>query len=326
MDFLKEFWDYDNSPYIREKQAHGHRTSRSHCYNSTNRLKRWEEAFPDIELAKLTKADIRAFTLSLREAGLSTASVNKIAMAGSTALGWAHETGMIAVNPFDGTMRFSEEHEKRGILTDEETARLFTEGVWPIESARVAALLAVTTGLRQGECHAVQVGDIGADTLEVWTFSDFDGRKKPKNGENRTVPLLPQVRDELLRLAKKNPFSQGSGAYVLFSAYPDKPVRTESVMDGLSQALESIGISREERMERHVDFHSFRHFYATSMAGLVASNKVRSVTGHKSAAIFQVYSEHSRKADRDEVQVAAESAFAAFLAPAMPERKRSKVG
>ena len=31
-EFLEEFWDYEASPYVREKLAHGHSVGRRHCY------------------------------------------------------------------------------------------------------------------------------------------------------------------------------------------------------------------------------------------------------------------------------------------------------
>ena len=34
LEFLEEFWDYESSPYIREKLAHGHSIGKRHCYTS----------------------------------------------------------------------------------------------------------------------------------------------------------------------------------------------------------------------------------------------------------------------------------------------------
>jgi hypothetical protein len=36
--FLERFWDYEESPYVRERPAHGQRISRRYCYNARNRL------------------------------------------------------------------------------------------------------------------------------------------------------------------------------------------------------------------------------------------------------------------------------------------------
>jgi hypothetical protein len=31
IEYLKEFWDYEKSPYVRDKLAHGHSIGRHHC-------------------------------------------------------------------------------------------------------------------------------------------------------------------------------------------------------------------------------------------------------------------------------------------------------
>ena len=36
--FLERFWDYEQSPYVRERVAHGQRISRRHCREASNRL------------------------------------------------------------------------------------------------------------------------------------------------------------------------------------------------------------------------------------------------------------------------------------------------
>jgi hypothetical protein len=37
-DFLEEFWDYNRSPYVREKKAHGHFIGKRHCYEMISRV------------------------------------------------------------------------------------------------------------------------------------------------------------------------------------------------------------------------------------------------------------------------------------------------
>lgn len=331
VSFLDDFWDFDHSQYIREKQAHGQSVSRRHCYDSTNRVKYWKEAFPNTMLSELTKQEIRSFTLSLKDKGLSASTINKIMLVCSTAVGWAKVAGIISDNPFEGAMRFTERHHKRGILTEEETKKLFSEGNWTDQRCRVASLLSCTTGLREGECRAVQIRDIipgsfrtrGAekpgeandtwDQLNVWGWSDQDRRKRPKNGENRIVNLLPEVFDELQSLIKENPYGQKPETYVFFSAFEDKPIRAEPLIHGLDSALVSIGISKEIRQERSIDFHSWRHYFSTMISPYVASQKIRIVTGHKSPSVFQGYTDHARAADIQEVGLAAQKAFGTIV-------------
>ena len=104
------------------------------------------------------------------------------------------------VNPAIGLRKFSGTSKKRDILNQEEVKQLFSSK-WDDERSRIGNLLAMTTGLRAGEVVALRKEDIRRDTLMVrhsWSFSD--GLKAPKNGDERVVPLLPQIKTELLKL------------------------------------------------------------------------------------------------------------------------------
>ena len=43
---------------------------------------------------------------------------------------------------------------------------------------------------------------------------------------------------------------------------------------------------------RKIDFHSFRHIYASRMADRMAADKVAKVTGHRSKASAKIYQDH----------------------------------
>jgi hypothetical protein len=101
-EFLKNFWTYDTSPYIREKLAHRYSIGKRHCYDMLTRInKYWLPAFKDKTLNSITKADLKIFSLTLAEKGLAPGSINKTMIAGKTALGWAYQEGMISMNPAD---------------------------------------------------------------------------------------------------------------------------------------------------------------------------------------------------------------------------------
>ncbi len=204
--FLVDFWNYETSPYVREKLAHGQRIGARHCYESMNRVKMyWIPAFKGRRLGELTRADLKAFSLSLSDRGLSAGSINKILLVGTTAFSWAHREGLLPADPSDGLIRFSGEVKKRGVLTPEEAAELFTLP-WNDERVRIANLTAMTTGLRAGEVLAIRRSDIGEVVLYVrHSWSHHDRLKAPKNGETRRVPLLPEVRAALLDLLNQNP-------------------------------------------------------------------------------------------------------------------------
>ena len=66
--FLERFWDYEQSPYVREKVAHGQRISRRHCREVSNRLEYyWKPYFgKDKALSEIRKSDINTFSLWLK--------------------------------------------------------------------------------------------------------------------------------------------------------------------------------------------------------------------------------------------------------------------
>jgi len=296
-EFLEEFWDYEASPYIREKKAHGQSIGKRHCYESISRFNRyWQPAFQGRNLNSITRQDLKDFSLSLAEGGLAPASINKIMAVGTTCLSWAFREGLIPADPTAGLVNFSGAVKKRGVLTPLEVQALFAAR-WKDKRAYIASLLACTTGMRSGEVLAVRQKDIGERTLNIrHSWSAYDGLKTPKNGEERRVPLLPEVRVKLLELAQDNP--HGPEGYIFYGSLADKPVDRSVLLDGLHDALAGIGI---DAAARGIVFHSWRHYYAARMADRMTADQVSRVTGHKSRAVYEAYSDHITEENLEEV-------------------------
>ena len=296
-EFLEEFWDFEASPYIREKRAHGQSIGKRHCYESMSRFNRyWQPAFQGRALNNITRQDLKDFSLSLAEGGLAPASVNKIMAVGTTCLAWAFREGLIPADPTLGLVNFSGEVKKRGVLTPLEAQALFAAR-WKDKRAYSASLLACTTGMRTGEVLALKQEDIGERVLNVrYSWSAYDGLKAPKNGEPRRVPLLPEVRAKLLELAYENPY--GSEGFIFYGSLADKPVDRSVLLDGLHDALAGIGI---DAGERGIVFHSWRHYFAARMADVMTADQVSRITGHKSRAVFEEYADHITEENLEEV-------------------------
>lgn len=239
VSFLTRFWDYDASPYVAELTSHKHR----------------KPFFSATPLGAVTKADVRAFS---REVGakLAAKTANNILAAGTVALNWAHGEEIIRSNPAKGLRKLGSDGKgsSRGVLTVEE-ARTLLSLTWSDDRARVATLVAMTTGLRAGEVAALQRNDIGTDRLHVrHAWSNQDGLKTTKTGKERVVPLLASVRRELLALARKTPHSAKSPHWVFWSTVrSDRPVETK--------ARTATGHATSEMFEhsaRHHDEETFR--------------------------------------------------------------------
>ncbi|GHU61170.1 hypothetical protein FACS189445_2890 [Spirochaetia bacterium] len=193
--FLLDFWDFDKSPYIRDKLAHGHRITRRYCHEAALIITRhWQPHFIDRALNSITRQDVRTFSLVLHDTGLAAKTVNNILLMGTTALKWAFTEGVIPADVTTGLTRFSGGETRRDILTEAETEALFSVK-WNDSRAYAGALLAATAGLRSGEVRAIRRSDIGEMILNVdHSWSDFDHLKSPKeqcnNNMNKYISLI----------------------------------------------------------------------------------------------------------------------------------------
>jgi hypothetical protein len=107
--FLLNFWEYDSSPYVEEKLAHGHSIGRRHVYELQVRTrKHWVGYFKGRRLGEIQKADLKGFSLFLAHKGLAAHSINTILSYGLIPLRWAFENGIIPVNPGQGLLSFQE--------------------------------------------------------------------------------------------------------------------------------------------------------------------------------------------------------------------------
>lgn len=319
LDFLANFWDYDKSEYVQDKLAHGKRIGKRHCYEMTRNLLYWRDFFkPEETIEELTPERLKDFEKYLRNrktakggGTLSTVTMDNIIKTGSIAFKWAVKEDYIQKSPFDRLTVYSKQNRERGILTNQEAAALFKHGKWTDERARVASLVAMTTGLRCGEILALRFCDLEENRIQVrHAWSEKDGLKAPKNGKSRIVPLLPAVRKELLKLGLKNPHNvKSTERFIFFGTIPEKPIVHNLLNDGLAEALESIGIDEDQRKERNIVFHSWRHYYATTIANKVDERHAQLALGHLSPSMTKHYADHKRE---EEIDIVADASMNIF--------------
>ena len=299
IEWLLKMWDYDKSPYVKKRKARRKRISRRRCYDMVTNINcHWKEYFEGKRLPEITRTMLDDFATHLSDKNLAPKTINNILSAGTTVIRWAYVNEIIKADPSQGLEKFSGSQEKRGILESEEVRTLFTEGVWKDERMRLANMVGWITGMRNGEVRALQVRDIGIDRINViHNFSAFDGLKGTKNGHERGIPIPKEIRAELLKAAEGNPLGVTPESYIFFSMKnPTKPVDGSTVINHLSRALESIGISKEERLARFIDFHSWRHRYATLLSHKVGASTAR-VTGHLDQRMMEHYANHADEED-----------------------------
>jgi integrase len=312
-EYLETFWDWDASPYIKEKLAHKQSITRRHAYEMGHRVRKyWLPAFSGRTLNSIVRKDLKDFSLSLAEKGLAPASINKIMACGVVALKWAFaEEEIILVDPTAKLKRFGGDAKKRGILTPEEAVTIFQKVNWSDKRAYVGNFLAATSSMRSGEVLALRKNDIGDKFLNVdHSWSSYDGLKSTKTNEKRKATLFTEVREKLMELLAENPH-RGENPYIFYGLYEDQPMDNKILLKGLREACAAAGIPYKER---GICFHSHRHFWSTVMAPHLKAEKLRQVTGHRTQAVFdQVYANHELAENLDEVWAVGAEVFANVL-------------
>ncbi|GHU56167.1 hypothetical protein FACS189442_4510 [Spirochaetia bacterium] len=250
---------------------------------------------------------------ALRERGLiSTPAV--------VALAWASREGVIPHNPAERLTRFTGGEKKRGVLTPAEAADVFAVA-WPDKRAFVGNLLAMTCGIRAGEVLALRKSDISADGKNLnigHSWGRADGLKSPKNGEERKVPLLPEVKSALVDLVGENPWGDDDGFMFYSIVKPNVPMDHKFLIDGLRGAIDAVNTDRKAKQAdaalidwkaRNITFHSHRHFYAARMMDKMKPEEIMRVTGHKTEAVFEGYADHVEAENLDRMREAAAETF-----------------
>ncbi len=323
--WLCAFWKYDGT-YIRERLAHGQRATKRHCQDMEGRAHEIEALLPaGLALGEVKRSHLVDLGLTLKAKGLAPATINKDLSAATTALRWAAANEIIPNDPTRGLRGFSGVRRVRGILEPAEVKALFS-ATWTDERSRVACLVAMTTGARLGEVLALRREDIGEDRLFIrHSYSIRDGLKTTKTGEAREVPLLPPVRSALLALEATSKHPASSERFVFAGNAPDSPLDANRILLGMRKALVSMNGKEWDDEEarkkvlaeysaRGIDFHSWRHWYATNMADRLDARTVQKATGHKTEAMLEHYADHELEGDLARLGVAAGEAFGRLIA------------
>jgi integrase len=312
--FLSDFWDWEKSPYIKEKRRKNHGIHRAHCIRQGQAATLyWEPYFKGRIMGDITAADIDAFINSIGEKPLSAARMNSVILAGTKPLRWAFSKGKIETDPTRGHLLFSGEWKERSVLSPTAATAAFRVP-WKDNRAKLANMLAAVTGMRQGEILALRLQDLGPDCLYVrGAWGRQDGLKLPKNNKPRTVELpFPVLLQGLIQQAKQNPWGVSPDSFVFWTEYKEcVPMQGQMFVNGLRAALVESGFSKSEA--RKYVFHGWRHFYTTYLMGKLEKKLLKSQTGHLTDAMLYHYGEHQTESDRKTIQAMAVKTFGGLI-------------
>lgn len=301
-EFLCNFWDYENSPYIKEKRRMNKHIGVSYVNERQRIVKQyWVPYFKDRYLQSITKKELKGFIDYLSNLNVSWNRKQKIFMAGATAIRWAYNDELIPKDVTAGIISFSGTYNKRKILT-KETAELLFSIKWTDEKAQLANIIAMLTGMRAGEILAIRKQDLGKDCIYVnHSWNPQEKLKLPKNGERRVVFFpFPKITNKMLELISQNPLGDNMDSFVFWAErIPSQPIDVKRPLKHLHIALQTIGFSPLEAKE--YCFHSWRHFYASYMSDTINQRILQTQTGHKSLVMLEHYEAHQLESDKQKI-------------------------
>lgn len=189
------------------------------------------------------------------------------------------------------------------LLTPAEIERVERDGADALpEPERTIYLVAIYTGLRQGELWALERGDVGdldGPAPEITVSRSHDG--PPKNGKTRRVPLLP----EAIRALKAHLASGHAGKRLVFPGESGgrrgrsddarwAPQTRKVTRDGEVTYAQVNGYRLRAGITRRVRFHDLRHTCASHLVmgtwGVTLSlQEVSLWLGHSSITMTERY-------------------------------------
>ena len=249
-------------------------------------------------LGSLTPATtISAIYSDKRIKKLSSKTIKDIVDVMVIAMNWAHQKHLTQFSNFQDIPKVTVKgNKKKDILRADYVSKLF-DVAWGNEMSRLANLLAMYTGMRADEVQALRVCDIHDNYIWIsHGWDDHVGLKTPKNGEERPAPISEELRDALLHMADFNPRRSidKENSFVFFGKDAAKPVNQRLFNKYLNRALEACGYPNPEKIR----FHCWRHAFCTETKTLVNDDRmIRQVSGHKTQAVFEHYSDHLEMKD-----------------------------
>lgn len=204
----------------------------------------------------------------------TTATVNRYMQAISAVFTWVIEQRLCPkgwVHPCRGIKRLPDAKERVRFLDADERTRLYA-AVKESEYPRLYALtlLALKTGARRGELLALTWRDMDLDK-GIATLG------RTKNGDRRTLVLLPDVVEAL------KPFKSSDPTRFVFGSVRSKYQSPTSIDSAWRDAVERAKI-------KNFKFHDLRHCCASYMAQAgIPLNVIAEVLGHRKLDMTKRY-------------------------------------
>ena len=284
-DFLKTWFDYDKCEYIQSRLQFGYIITRTYAEkrrreNDLYLLPFWGNYRLDEVSEPLCDKWI---TYLKKKRNLSNATIKSILKGFKVLLAYAFKKDMTKTNLAKKVNMLKNNSKTHGIFTKDEVKRLFDENnidsVWNGKTMHYTInLLASKTGLRIGEILALRKENLFPDHLLInHGWNDKLGLQDTKNHKSRIVPISNDMHRRLYEIAE----AQAEGEYIFSATNGKRPLYRSDISERFKRSLAAIGIDEEERKDRFLSFHSWRHYANSRLVNSgIPKSIVQSIIGH----------------------------------------------
>jgi integrase len=309
--FSDNFFNWKTSIYIKHQIERGGRYSKTYADSNAGILKNHVlPAFKGKYLAEIRVLDIEHFLDGLIRVKYSNTFINSVRNVLQAVFSEAYRLEILETNPMDRIYRMVADYQPKGIFNMNQIEHLFSrESIIQQWDNRLdfylINILALTTGMRQGEIMALRICDVKEDHILIsHTWDRKYGLKSPKYESSRPVPL-PDLVNKLLHsyishISTDNP---EPNALIFQGALPNKPIDHKAINKSFYKALVTIGIDFKKRKDLNLTFHSWRHTFNTLMRHKVSDDTLKLLTGHKTNEMLEHYTHYDIEKIRGVIQV-----------------------
>jgi integrase len=309
--YARDFYRWPDASYVKRQLAKKRPFGKSHADILQGYLVNW--IFPTFgrrALSSLTKKEIEDWLISLP---LANSTKNHILYAFRALLQDAVDDGKLEKCPLDRVEALGQTRETRDVFSVAEYRVLFPIGdlaaVWGSQRKGLFFLTLAGTGIRSGECRALSWRQIlwaekallidracEGGTLKIGPVSEKKGGAK--------IVLMPSLVTNELQAWRELSVWRRSEDLVFPGKARGIPISAATITKSLPSAFRRLDKAAKEkqlpppidRSGRNLVVHSFRHTFVSRLRRLVPEDVLRSLTGHHSEAMTNLYDHPDRVA------------------------------
>ena len=237
---------------------------------------------------EVTTGQVREWMIHRTEEGrIGAATMNRELSSLRTLFRWLHRSGAVEKNVLQPLVSLKTSRRLPAFVPESRMAPLVAEceeeqDEFIVERNSLAVLLFYTCGLRLAELVGMDRTDLSADGTSL--------RVRGKGDKQRQVPVLPEVREKILRYLQLIDRQKicSSEEKALFLTHQGKRISRTTVYRLVRDCLARAGVQGKKSP------HVLRHTFATHlMNGGADMREIQELLGHASLQATQVYTHNS---------------------------------